>query len=79
MKVIGLKSQSRPVREFFINMVAKTIKEREENNIVRKDLMQYLIQLRNSGNFKSDDDDDWNIQQSGKGTLIQKPNKNRQS
>jgi hypothetical protein len=45
-------------------MVTKTIEERERNNIVRKDLMQYLIQLRNSSDNKTDDDE-WKINSSG--------------
>jgi hypothetical protein len=46
-------------------MVTKTIEERERNNIVRKDLMQYLIQLRNNSDNKADADE-WKINASGK-------------
>jgi hypothetical protein len=58
-----LKALCREVREFFIHLVTKTIEEREKNDIVRKDLMQYLIQLRNGDTIKSvDNDDEWKIQ-----------------
>lgn len=54
------------MRDFFVNLVGKTIKERETNKIVRKDLIQYLIQLRDNGIIETnDDDDDWNMK-SGK-------------
>lgn len=54
------------MRSFCINVVTKTIEEREKNNIVRKDLMQYLIQLRNNSDNKADDDE-WKINASGGG------------
>jgi hypothetical protein len=53
------------MREFCINMVTKTIEDREKNNIVKKDLMQYLIQLRNRTENKIDDDE-WKINATGK-------------
>lgn len=52
------------MREFCINMVTKTIEERETNNIVKKDLMQYLIQLRNRSENKVDEDE-WKINATG--------------
>lgn len=36
------------IQNFFLNMVTKTIKTREATGEIRKDLMQYLIQLRNN-------------------------------
>lgn len=53
------------MRNFCLNMVTKTIDEREKNNIVRKDLMQYLIQLRNKTESGADADE-WKINASGK-------------
>lgn len=47
-------------------MVAKTIEEREKNNVVRKDLMQYLIQLRNNNDETKLEVDEWRINASGK-------------
>jgi hypothetical protein len=52
------------MRHFCISLVTKTIEERERNNIVRKDLMQYLIQLRNNNDNKTNDDE-WKINASG--------------
>jgi hypothetical protein len=54
------------MREFCIGMITKTIEERESKNIVRKDLIQYLIQLRNNGDGKASSDDEWKINSTGK-------------
>lgn len=54
------------MHDFCLNMVTKTIDERERNNIVRKDLMQYLIQLRNKSDGEGTDADEWKINSSGK-------------
>lgn len=51
------------MRDFCLGMVTKTIEDRERNNIVRKDLMQYLIQLRNNSEAGGDE---WKINSSGK-------------
>lgn len=51
------------MRNFCLNIVTETVEERERNNFVRKDLMQYLIQLRN--NSETNDADDWKINASG--------------
>ena len=53
------------MREFCLNMVTKTIEHREKNNIVRQDLMQYLIQLRNNAEI-SVEGEEWKINASGK-------------
>lgn len=50
-----------PVGDFMKKMVKETVEYREKNNIVRKDLMQMLIQLRNSGQINADDDN-WKVQ-----------------
>lgn len=65
MKFFGLKVQCRAVRDFFNNLVRKTVEEREKNKTVRKDLMQYLIQLRNNISEKADGDNEWNIVSTG--------------
>lgn len=65
MKLIRMKLLPRDVKEFFINLVSETIEDREKRNFVRKDLMQYLIQLRNGDVAKHDDVDDWNIKTNG--------------
>ena len=48
-----MKGLPKFMSDFCIGLVKKTIEEREEHNIVRKDLIQFLIQLRNSENNKS--------------------------
>lgn len=50
------------MREFCLRLVTNTVEERERENIVRKDLMQYLIQLRNG----TADNDEWTVNKSGK-------------
>jgi hypothetical protein len=59
-----MKSLPQFMTDFCVGMVTKTIKEREENNVVRKDLMQYLIQLRNNSENKMNEDE-WMINASG--------------
>jgi hypothetical protein len=59
-----MKSLPPFMREFCLRMVTKQIEDRERNNIVRKDLMQYLIQLRNNSDNKVDVDE-WKINASG--------------
>lgn len=51
------------MRKFCLDLVTDTIKHREENNVVRKDLMQFLIQLRNNADVN---DTDWNIKNTSK-------------
>lgn len=47
--------------EIFITQIVKEVVDyREQNNYVRKDLMQMLIQLRNSGSI-STNDNDWTV------------------
>lgn len=45
---------------FMKRLVKDIVEFREKNNIIRKDLMQMLIQLRNSGNIDADGDN-WSI------------------
>lgn len=55
-----------------MNLVTNTINEREKTNVVRKDLIQYLIKLRNTdSNAESKPDtDDWNLNTSPSGKGI---------
>lgn len=46
------------VGDFMIDTVKKNLEFREKNNVVQKDFFQLLMQLRNSGKVK-DDNDDW--------------------
>ncbi|XP_061395484.1 cytochrome P450 6d3-like, partial [Musca vetustissima] len=41
------------------DIVKDTIEFREENNVIRKDLLQLLIQLRNTGKISDDNDNLW--------------------
>lgn len=50
--------------EFCMRLVTKTVVEREKNSIVRKDLMQYLIQLRNTENGNVSNEE-WTVKNSG--------------
>lgn len=51
------------MQKFCIDMVTRTIEERERKNAFRKDLMQCLIQLRNNSDNKSDAE--WKINANG--------------
>lgn len=62
IKLLRLKGLPEFMRKFCLNLVTETIQHRESNNIVRKDLMQYLIQLRNNNKGELDD---WNIKAAG--------------
>ncbi|KAM7351028.1 cytochrome P450 6d1-like [Cochliomyia hominivorax] len=46
----------------FQNIVKKTIEFREKNGVVKKDLLQLLIQLRNTGKISDDNDSLWQIE-----------------
>lgn len=46
------------------HLVHRTIEYREQNNIERRDLMQLLLQLRNTGNI-SKDDSFWSVKMDG--------------
>lgn len=63
--MLHLKGLPSSISEFCMNLVTKTIEDRERNNIVRKDLMQYLIQLRNNAE-RAGENEDWKINSSGK-------------
>ncbi|XP_070496893.1 cytochrome P450 6d3-like [Chironomus tepperi] len=63
IKLLRLKGLPPFIRKFCLDMVTKTVQYREANNIVRKDLMQYLIQLRNNS---STEVDEWKIKTSAK-------------
>lgn len=43
------------VKDFMINIVKTQIDHREKNNVTRKDFIQFLIQLRNTGKVNADD------------------------
>lgn len=47
MHGLGVKLNTNDVSEFFSSIVKQTIKTREDNNIVRKDFMNLMLQLKN--------------------------------
>lgn len=58
MRLLGFRDK---VREFMTKIVTETVEFREKNNFVRKDLMQMLIQLRNTGTINPDENH-WKVQ-----------------
>lgn len=48
-------------QDFIMKMVKDVVEYREKNNFVRKDLMQMLIQLRNSGSI-NENDNNWTVE-----------------
>ncbi|KAJ6639105.1 Cytochrome P450 6k1 [Pseudolycoriella hygida] len=60
-KLLKLKSVDDDVESFMINVVKDTLTYRERNNVIRKDLMQLMIQLRNTGTVQNDGEWDTKI------------------
>lgn len=56
IKWTGIHIVNRNVEDFIFDMVKQTLKLREEQNIVRKDFFQLLVQLRNTGTVQLDDE-----------------------
>lgn len=48
--------------EYFVRMTKETFEHREKNNVIRKDFIQLLMQLRNAG--KVSEDGDWAVRKS---------------
>lgn len=67
MKWSGVHFVDREVEDFVFGMVNETLSLREKQNIVRKDFFQMLVQLRNSGSIKLDDE--WQTEISSGKTL----------
>lgn len=55
-KTLRFKSTDADVEHYIMSLVKQTVQHREKNNMIRKDLMQLLIQLRNNNNSI---DGDW--------------------
>ncbi|GAB0098743.1 Cytochrome P450 [Sergentomyia squamirostris] len=62
-KLFRIKSVENDYEQFIFSIVRETMVFREKNNVQRKDFMQLLLQLKNTG--KVDSDDNWNIQATG--------------
>lgn len=54
VKLFGIKFNNREVDDFFLSVVRQTIEYRETKNVVRQDLLQLLIQVRNTGTVNED-------------------------
>ncbi|XP_063700276.1 probable cytochrome P450 6d5 [Culicoides brevitarsis] len=63
LKITRMKSVDDDVEEFFTQLVQKNLEYREGNRVSRKDFLQLLIQLRNSGSIKLNDDWDTTVSQ----------------
>lgn len=59
----NVNSLSQVVQEFMIGIVKQQIEYREANNVVRKDFIQVLIQLRNNSKV-NEDIDSWDVKPS---------------
>lgn len=51
-----------PAPEYMKKIVRSTIEYREKNNVIRKDMLQLLLQLRNTGKINDDNDEEWSAQ-----------------
>lgn len=56
--LLRLRFADKDVGDFMTETVRQTVAYRENNNLIRKDFLQLLMQLRNTGTVQ-DDDDDW--------------------
>lgn len=54
IKLFKFKSVTEDTENFMIKLVQETIEYREKSNVVRQDIMQLLIQLRNGGQIQED-------------------------
>ncbi|EDW80627.1 uncharacterized protein Dwil_GK11466 [Drosophila willistoni] len=57
------------VGQAMMEIVKETIENREKKGIVRKDMLQLLMQLRNTGQIEEDDEKSFNIQTTETGQL----------
>lgn len=55
-QLLRLRYVDKEVGDFMTGIVRQIVEHREKNNITRKDLIQLLIQLRNTGEVQGDDD-----------------------
>lgn len=51
-----------PAPECMKKLVRRTIEYREKNNVIRKDMLQLLLQLRNTGKINDDNDEEWSAE-----------------
>lgn len=55
MPILNLKSVGQDVEDFLLSMTRQSLSHREKSNVTRKDFLQLLVQLRNTGAVQSDD------------------------
>ncbi|XP_062563717.1 probable cytochrome P450 6d5 [Armigeres subalbatus] len=63
-KLFKMKCVIGEVERFILNMVRETLEYREKNGVVRKDMMQLLLQLRNGGSVSGDER--WDVEKLAK-------------
>lgn len=61
MIALRIKFFGSEVEKFITSIVKSNLELREKNKIVRKDLFQILIKLRNGGGAQLDDDNEWDV------------------
>uniref|UniRef100_A0A1I8Q2A8 Cytochrome P450 n=1 Tax=Stomoxys calcitrans TaxID=35570 RepID=A0A1I8Q2A8_STOCA len=59
--ILGRLGVRDPVIYRLRDIVQQTIEHREKNGVMRKDLLQLLIQLRNTGEISEDNEQLWNV------------------
>lgn len=60
-ELLRLRFTDKDIGDFMTDTVRQTVDYREKNGIIRKDFLQLLMQLRNYGQVK-DNDDDWSAE-----------------
>lgn len=64
-ETLRLKTTSPDVERYIMEIVKQTTQYREKNHIIRKDLMQLLIQMRNNGATEEDGNWETNVAKNG--------------
>lgn len=55
-RMLRMRVTDREVEDFFVPLIKSNVQYREQNNLIRKDFIQLMVQLRNSGSIKLNDD-----------------------
>ncbi|XP_073840778.1 cytochrome P450 6d5 [Musca autumnalis] len=61
-KIFQRLGWTEPAPDGMKKIVRQTIERREKHNIVRKDMLQLLLQLRNTGKINGDEDEGWSAE-----------------
>lgn len=56
MSILRIKSVDTEVENLITSIVNQNLEYREKNNVIRKDFFHILVQLRNNGNVKLDNE-----------------------